>query len=54
MLSRVRGGRDACRLLRLLPFERFAGLRADADLLHEMRRLERLCDATLRREGARP
>ena len=46
MLSRV-PGKHAVRLLRLLSFQDFCGLRVKRDLLHEMGRLERLEAATL-------
>lgn len=51
MLSRTPDA-DSTRILRLLPFKKFAGLRIDADLLHELQRLERASQATLAREGA--
>jgi len=48
MISRLR---DHGRILRLLPFAKFAGLRIDADLDYELLRLDRASEATLRREG---
>jgi len=52
MLSRTIG-EDVTRLLRLLPFEKFAGLRIDPQLDYELRRLDRVAGATLNREDAR-
>ena len=53
MLSLLSLGADNVRIIRLPPFERFAELvqSIDADLLHELERLERASEATLRREG---
>ena len=51
MLSRARD-LDHVRILRLLPFEKFAGLRINPDLDYELQRLDRASEATLRREGA--
>ena len=51
MLSRLRDLVHG-RILRLLTFQKFAGLRIDADLDHELQRLDRASEATLRRESA--
>ena len=51
MLSRARDA-DHLRILRLLPFEKYWGLRIDPDLDYELQRLDRASDATLRRQGA--
>ena len=50
MLSRVPDV-DRARILRLLPFAKFAGIRIDADLDYELQRLKRASEATLHREG---
>ena len=50
MLSRVPDV-DRARILRLLPFAKFAGIRIDADLDYELQRLQRASEATLHREG---
>ena len=52
MISRLLDD-DHGRILRLLPFAKFAGLRIDADLdcTYELLRLDRASEATLRREG---
>ena len=50
MISRLLDD-DHGRILRLLPFAKFAGLRIDADLDYELLRLDRASEATLRREG---
>lgn len=53
MLSLLSLGADRVRIRRLPPFEKFCELvqSIDADLLHELERLERASEATLRHEG---
>ena len=51
MLSRVPSA-ERVRILRLLPFEKYWGLRIDPDLDYELQRLDRASEATLRRQGA--